>query len=142
MTIKRHPREISPCAGCNSRGEDNWKKCRRLPQIGQTYECVECGHEVYVYDAGGPGETSRHWRPVSPGMVTNLQFFAVVGDWPDSATEDLMKQGVERIEAIDYHVVEREGLTQTEWAEKRDVDQSTVSENVAKAKNKLDAETR
>lgn len=137
--ITTHPREFVGCVECGS-GEDTWQKKRRLPQVGQTYECSNCGHEVYVYNAGDPGETIRQWRPVTDGMVTNLQFFAVVEDWPDSAVGGLMREGVERHHAIDYHVVELEGLTQTEWADMRGVDQSSVSENVAKAEAALDAE--
>lgn len=133
----RHPREFAECAGCGV-SPDTWEQKRRLPQIGQTYECSECGHEVYVYDAGDPGETIWQWRPVTDSMATNLLFFTEVGDWPDSALEELFKQGLERAEAIDYHMTEVEGLSQNEWASQTDRAQPTVSENVAKARGKLD----
>lgn len=138
MTLSKHPKEYAPCWNCDA-GPDTWEKKRRLPQIGQTYECAECGQEAYVYDASDPGElANKQLRPVKRGILTNLQFFDVAGDWPDSATEDLLKQGLDRMKAIDYHIVDREGLTQSEWAEMRDVDQSSVSENVAKAREKLE----
>lgn len=131
-----HPREHVGCAECGA-GPETWTEKRRLPQVGQTYACSECGHEVYVYDAGDPGETIRQWRPVLDSMATNLLFFAEVGEWPDSALEDLFKRGLERAEAIDYHMIEREGLSQTEWANRTDRQQPSVSENVAKARAKL-----
>lgn len=133
-----HPREYIDCVECGATPE-TWEKKRRLPQIGQTYSCVNCGHEVFVYDAGGKNETRKTWRPVTDSMATNLRFFAEVGDWPDSVLEDLFKQGLERAEAIDYHIVEIEGLTQSEWADRTDRNQSSVSENVSKAREKLQA---
>lgn len=131
-----HPREHAECAECGADAE-TWRKKRRLPQIGQTYECGNCGHEVHVYDAGGPGETSRQWRPVTGSMAINLLFFDEVGDWPDSALKELYQQGLERMEAIDYHIVKIEGLTQNEWADRTDRAQPSVSENVAKARGKI-----
>lgn len=132
MTMARHPRDHVGCPDCGT--EPKWREKRDLPQIGQTYECAVCGHEVYVYDAGDPGETVRQWRPVTDGMVANLQFFAEVGDWPDSACGDLFKQGIERSQAIDYHMTEREGLSQSEWARRVEKTQQTVSTNVSRAK--------
>lgn len=139
MTLQetRHPSEHVGCAECDS-GPSTWEKKRRLPQVGQTYECSNCGHEVYVYDAGDPGETSKQWRPVTDSMATNLLFFAEVGDWPDSELEGLFKHGLERAEAIDYHIVEVEGLSQSEWARRTERGQPSVSENVGKAREKLE----
>lgn len=139
MAETRHPREHAGCAECDA-GSDTWEKKRRLPQVGQTYECSNCGHEVYVYDAGDPTETILQWRPVTDSMATSLLFFAEVGDWPDSALEPLFKQGLERAEAIDYHIVEKESLSQTDWAEKTERRQPSVSENISKAKRKLSAD--
>jgi hypothetical protein len=136
MGNTRHPAEFVNCASCDA-GSDTWEKKRRLPQIGQTYECSECGHEVYVYDAGDRNETIKQWRLVTDSMAMNLLFFAEVGDWPDSALDVLFKRGLERTEAIDHQMVEVEGLSQTEWAEQTDRKQPTVSENVAKAREKL-----
>lgn len=134
MTGRRHPREHFSCSECDA---DTWEKKRRLPQVGRTYECANCGHEVYVYDAGDLGETIKQWRPVTDAMATNLLFFSEVGEWPDQELEELFKQGLERAEAIDYHITEGEGLSQTEWAEKTERRQPSVSENVAKAREKL-----
>lgn len=138
MTETDHPRKHIGCVECDA-GPSVWKKKHRLPQVGQTYECSNCGHEVYVYDAGETGhETIKQWRPVTNSMATNLLFFAEVGDWPDSELEDLFKNGLERTEAIDYHMTEVEDLSQSEWAEKTERGQSTVSENVRKARRKVE----
>lgn len=136
MSTDSHPRETTGCADCGA--PPRWSAERQLPQVGQTYTCERCGHEVYVYDSGDHGETRRQWRPVTDGLVANLQFYAVVGDWPDAVLADLFRRGLERYEAIDYHAVETEGLTQTAWADKRGVGQAVVSQNVAKAHTKLD----
>lgn len=133
-----HPREFVGCPECGVSAPDAWGKKRTLPKVGQTYECENCGREVYVYDAGDPGETSKQWRPVIDSMATNLLFFAEVGEWPDQKLEDLFKQGLERMEAIDYHVTEVEDLSQSEWARRTERDQSSASENVGKAKDKLE----
>ena len=133
-----HPRNFIGCPNCGGRAPDTWDKKRSLPQVGQTYACENCPREVYVYDAGGPGETIEQWRPVTDVMATNLLFFAEVGDWPDSACEDLFKRGLKRSQAIDYHMVEVEGLSQTEWAERTERGQPSVSENISKARDKLE----
>lgn len=138
MAETRHPREYVGCVECDA-GANTWETKRRLPQVGQTYECSNCGHEVYVYDAGDPGETINQWRPVTGQMATGLLFFAEVGTWPDQELDDLFKQGLERAEAIDYHIVEDEGLSQSEWARKTERGQPSVSENISKAKAKLEA---
>lgn len=139
MARSTHPQKLTGCADCGA-GTSTWVEKRTLPQIGQTFECSECGREVYAYDAGDQGEQALQWRPVTDGMATNLLFFGVVGEWPDQALTELFREGLERAEAIDYHIVEIEGLTQTEWADKRDVAQGSVSENISKAKEKLDDE--
>ena len=133
---RRHPAEFVNCAECGAEAE-TWSEKRRLPQVGQTFECSECGHEVHVYDAGDPHETIRQFRPVTQSMATSLLFFDVVGEWPDSELEDLFLAGLERAEAVDYHIVEDEGLSQSEWARKTERSQPSVSENVSKAKRKL-----
>lgn len=134
-----HPKEHVSCPECDAE-PPAWARKRQLPQVGQTYECDQCGHEVHVYETGETKghERRRTFRPVTHSMVVSLQFFDEVGDWPDSALEDLFKQGLERAEAIDYYVVEEKGLSQSEWGRRTDRLQSSVSENVSKAKGKLD----
>ena len=50
----------------------------------------------------------------------------------------LVEAGLSPAEAVDYHAVVTEGLTQTEWARRRGIAQSSVSENVSKARRKLE----
>lgn len=135
-----HPKQFVRCPECGYPAPGAWEKKRQLPQVGQTFECVECEHEVHVYDAGDPTETILQFRPVTDNMATSLLFFAEVGEWPDSELEGMFKQGLERAEAIDYHIVEVEGMSQTEWARKTERTQPSVSENISKAKSKLSVE--
>lgn len=53
---------------------------------------------------------------------------------------DLVERGLTPAEAVDYHAVVEEGLSQTEWGQRRGIAQSSVSENVSKARRKLTAE--
>lgn len=136
--VSDHPREFVGCVECGAESS-TWTRKRRLPQLGQTYECADCGHEVYVYDAGDGGhESIQQWRPVTDSIATNVQFYDEVGEWPDAALEALFKHGLERAEAIDYHMVEREGLSQSEWGRRRGASQQAVSQNIAKAHAKLE----
>lgn len=138
MTVTEHPKESQWCEECGVDAKyDPWQKKRTLPQIGQTWACENCGREVYVYTIQDRGDHKRVWREVTDHMLVNLQFWSVCGEWPDHETEDLVKQGLDRMAAIDYHVVEREGLTQSEWADMTDRKQPTVSESVSKARKKL-----
>ena len=50
---------------------------------------------------------------------------------------DLIEQGLTPAEAVDWIAVVAAGRTQTAWAEIRDRDQSTISENKDKAGAKL-----
>lgn len=59
-------------------------------------------------------------RPVDEGLVA------------------LIQRGCSCPEAVDYYAVEHRGLSQSGWADERGVSQPTVSENVAKARAKLD----
>lgn len=130
------------CPECNAPARAaKWEQKRTLPQIGQTYDCRSCGREVYVYDAADTGhEELLRFRPVTDGMAMNLLFYAEVGDWPDSELEGLFRRGLERAEAIDYYIVEQIGLSQTEWAERTDRAQPSISENISKAKQTIDSE--
>lgn len=140
MPIDSHPREYSNCPECGAGvAVADWQPERRLPQVGKTWACSNCGHEAHVYNFADPGESRRtKFKPVTQGMVVSLEFFDAVGEWPDGATEDLLLAGVDRAPAIDYHVVEREGVSQTEWAETTDRTQQAVSKNVAAAREALD----
>lgn len=136
MSKTRHPREYADCEACGALAPDAWDKKRQLPQVGQTYECDTCGHEVYVYDAGDPGETIRQWRPVTISMVRSLLFFERVGGWPRSQFGKPLQELPEHI-AIDYWIVEHEGESQSAWADAVDVSQQAVSKNIAKAREQL-----
>jgi len=52
-------------------------------------------------------------------------------------TRGLIEAGASPPEAIDYHMVEIVGMTQTAWADERGVDQSTISGNVSQARGVL-----
>jgi len=54
-------------------------------------------------------------------------------------TRALEEAGCSSPETLDYYWVEIAGMTQTQRADERSVDQSTVSGNVSKAKGKLDS---
>jgi hypothetical protein len=72
-------------------------------------------------------------------MLADLQFWSICEAWPDSVTADLRKQGLDRMKAIDYHIVERIGAeTQSDWADMTDRAQPTVAGNVQKARDQLD----
>lgn len=49
----------------------------------------------------------------------------------------LVKRGCSPAEALDYYFVEIGPYNQTEWAEVRDITQSSVAENIAKARQKM-----
>lgn len=136
MTMDVHPREYSPCPDCAFENV-GWSQHRTLPQVGQTYVCSACGHEVYVYDAGDPGETARQFRPVTTSMVRNLLFYDTVGAWPRSVFDGPLQEFPEHI-SIDYWMVEREDWSQSEWARQIGVNQQAVSQNVRKARDHLD----
>ena len=55
---------------------------------------------------------------------------------PDTI-ESLIVSGLSPSEAIDYWAVETCEYTQTEWAKQRSVGQGSVSENISKARKKL-----
>lgn len=49
----------------------------------------------------------------------------------------LIESGLNPAKAIDYYMVEQKEISQTKWASMRNIDQSTVSNNVKKATRKL-----
>lgn len=136
---EEHPRSHIGCPECGGNNEV-WEKKRRLPDIGETFACNQCGQEVYVNRVDGEHEldSQYEWEIVTDTLAINLLFFTEVGDWPDNVLVPHYKQGLERMEAIDFKIIEQEGMAQKEWAQKTDRAQSTVSENVSKAENKLD----
>lgn len=136
-----HPRKTQPCPGCGVEGASVFNQTESLPQIGRVWECSECGEELYRYDNSSHGKGQSYvWRPVRQHMRVNLRFFDAVGDWPDSELDHLYKQGLERIEAIDYYIIDTTDLTQSEWASLTSRTQPTVSESVSKASRKLSTE--
>lgn len=50
----------------------------------------------------------------------------------------MVRRGCSPAEALDYHMTKERGFSQTEWAGQRGITPQTVSENVSKAKAKLD----
>lgn len=137
--MKSDAKRTAPCPNCGAAGAENWSRVDKLPQIGTVYECSECGQLAYLYDTSQPptrGE-SVVWAPVTQHMRVSLQFFEIVDEWPDTALTDLFKHGLERMQAIDYHIVEREGLSQSEWARLTGRNQSTVSGTIREAKARL-----
>lgn len=52
----------------------------------------------------------------------------------------LVERGCSPAEALDYYLVDLGPYTQTEWAEVRGVAQGTVSENISKARKKMEDE--
>lgn len=49
----------------------------------------------------------------------------------------LVRRGCSAAEALDYYMAEVGPYNQTTWAEERGVSQQTVSENIAKARQKM-----
>ncbi|WP_152418874.1 hypothetical protein [Natronorubrum sulfidifaciens] len=139
MSQKEHTKKNGNCPNCGESGHQNWEKNEVLPQIEWTYICQNCGNEAYLYDNSEPPQLGQSfvWVPVSHHMRTVLQFQDITSTQPDQILSDYYRQGLERSEAIDYYIVEDEGTTQTEWAERTNRNQSTVSENVSKARGKL-----
>jgi len=56
---------------------------------------------------------------------------------PEGELTQLIRAGCSPAEALDYHMVEQEGWTQSAWADVRDIGQQSVSENIAKARATL-----
>lgn len=62
-----------------------------------------------------------------------MQYFS-----PDNDITRLIRQGCTPPEAIDYHMVEQKNWSQNGWKAVRGVTQSTISQNIAKAKEKVE----
>lgn len=52
---------------------------------------------------------------------------------------ELTRGGCTPAEAVDYYMVEHRGMTQSAWADVRGIGQGSVSENVSKAHERLQA---
>lgn len=50
----------------------------------------------------------------------------------------LVAMGMSPAAALDYHMVEDEGWSQSDWAKHRDVGQQAISKNIAAAREQLD----
>lgn len=139
MSEKTYTKKNGNCPSCSVSGSQNWERNEKLPQIGWTYICQNCGDESYLYDNSEPPQCGQSfvWAPVRHHMRVVLQFQDITGAQPDQMLSDYYRVGLDRAEAIDYYIVEDVGTTQTEWAERTNRNQSTVSENVAKARDKL-----
>lgn len=139
MTPKQNALDSDDCPSCGVSGRGNWDRAVDLPQIGTVYECENCGQHCHLYDATEPPARDESFvlHPVTQHMRINLQFAELADGWPDDVLTDLYERGLERQEAIDYHAVEREGLSQSEWARRTNRSQSTVSEAVRDAKVKI-----
>lgn len=55
---------------------------------------------------------------------------------------ELVEYGLTPAEAVDYYAVEEVGMSQSEWARRKGKEQPGVSENVSKARAKLDEQCR
>jgi predicted RNA-binding Zn-ribbon protein involved in translation (DUF1610 family) len=123
-----------PRCGADAATAD-YQKRRQLPQVGRTWTCQACGGEVTEQRTNDEpwtrGDAVRNLQPVTTGMARHLSVFDETGQRPDDVVEDLVTQGANRAAAVDYHMVNREGLSQSEWALRTNRDQSTVSKNVA-----------
>lgn len=142
-TAKQDTKANGQCSNCGATGEDNWREHDELPQIGTTYTCAECGEEAYLYDVSRwPHRGEEYvWQPVTDHMRTTLKFLDIVGTYPDDALASLYGEGLTRQQAIDYHIIKREGWAQTRWAHETRRDQSTVSESVSRARAELSEQT-
>lgn len=74
--------------------------------------------------------------PVYPRVRVSMDSSDVGADYRIRA---LIQTGCSPTEAIDWYYVKVEGLSQTEWANERGCDQSTVSGNIRQAELELDA---
>jgi len=139
MTPKQRALNHGECPNCRTSGRDNWERADDLAQIGTVYRCQECGQDCHLYDATEPPARGESFaiQPVTQHIRINLQFAELADGWPDDVLTDLYERGLERQAAIDYHAVEREGLSQSEWARRTGRSQSTISEAVRDAKVKI-----
>lgn len=131
-------KKAAECPECGSSGADNWEKTTTLPNVGGVYECGECGTQAYLYDAGpNLSENNIVWRPMRTVIWMDGQFEKIVDEPPRPVIAEYVNAGLSRTVAIDWWIVEQEGLSQSEWADRTDRSQATVSEHVSKANAQL-----
>lgn len=131
-------KQAAACPECDASGTDNWEKIDTLPNVGGVYKCGDCGEVAYLYDAGpNRSENNIVWRSMRPVIWMDGQFEKIVGDPPRPVIIEYVNAGLSRTVAIDWWMVEQEGLSQSEWGARTRRSQATVSEHVSKAKAQL-----
>lgn len=87
-------------------------------------------------------DDSEHYDPSEIAAILDkaeqLLNDAIDGRSVGQGLVKLARAGCTPAEAVDYYMVEHRDMTQSDWADERNADQSTVSENVSKASAKLD----
>lgn len=113
------------------RVREDWgeHKAERLPDhpILSDDEIVIAGHPSHGVKMAVPWET---YNTARFGSESEAQV-------QDKAVEKLIDRGCSPAEALDYHMTVDQDLSQSDWARQRGVTPQTVSENVAKAREKL-----
>lgn len=84
-------------------------------------------------------------NPTSPDAQINEDTRQQIYQTATQVIKEQLQYGLTPSEVVDMIAVEKAGLSQTEWADTRDVEQSTISGNIAQARdkitsNRLDAE--
>lgn len=96
--------------------------------------------EVHYQEDEASGEISLEAHEITtPSSVDEAE--EVLWTRPDRAGRELaalVDLGLSPAEALDYWMVEQGDQTATEWSEQRGTSHQAVSENVRKARNKLD----
>jgi Zn ribbon nucleic-acid-binding protein len=135
--LYQHPKTTDPCPDC---GEIDWVATRIEPIVGQIYGCLECGHQVFVYDIALDGDESNYrLRTLDNNLAREIVFEETTGQqWADLRLH-YRRLGLRDHEAMDYHACEVCGLTNDEWATLiTTLSESAVNNNVRLAKVKLE----
>lgn len=119
----RHGQELNEWAGEEALNMDRDDLSQRMHELAR---------EVYGRrEAGGQGDP---WSVRDP-VVFDADSFR---DDDFEALAVLVAQGLSPAEALDWFATEERSWSQSEWGEWRGKSQQAVSENVAKARDKLD----
>lgn len=103
--------------------ETNWVRDavaherERLPDESEHYDSAEI--DATLASAEDKLNDAIENRPVDEGII------------------GLFAQGCSPAEAIDYFAVEKRGISQSEWADRRNCSQQSISKNVLKANEKI-----